>query len=225
MQTLRAGIVVAAALAATALGIRPATAAPPPIDAASDHVHCSSIIGTIQISPPFTGSSSTVTKFTIRETLLGCVDTDNSSVELMSGTATGTLKTSAPVSLSDLVFGSATPVTGTIKIAWKTVSGAAKLVSPTTTLTVTSLDGGQALSPESEGLPVFGNTLGDVFLALTIGSPDIIGSTGSFTGGDGGINSTIIGVMSQSIEALEIEAVTTGKIGGAKIGIGAAQLG
>jgi hypothetical protein len=92
-------------------------------------------------------------------------------------------------------------------------------------LSPTALDSNHVLDPQSEGLPVFGSNQGDDFIAFTIGSPDTIASTGSFTGGEGGISSTIIAVTSQSVQATKAAAKNTGKIGSLKLGIGAAQLG
>jgi len=60
---------------------------------------------------------------------------------------------------------------------------------------------------------------------FTIGSPDPITSSGSFTGGDAGSSSTIIGVTSLSREALGVELETTKAVPSLKLGIGAAQLG
>jgi len=100
-----------------------------------------------------------------------------------------------------------------------------KLISPTTTLSPTALDTKSTLNPNTEGLPVFGDSSGDTFIAFTIGSPDAITSIGSFTGGDRGITSTIIAVTSPSLEALGVELESTGKLPSLQLGIGAAQLG
>jgi len=217
--------IMAAVLAVATLVARSATAAPlPPIDAANDHVHCSSMNGAIQISPPFGADSPAVTKFAIRGTLLGCTDTDNPAVTLLSGTVSGTLTTTSAIAVDALV-GETTPVTGKIKITWRTPLASPKLVVPTTTLTPTALDTKSFLSPASEGLPVFEDGPSDVFIALTIGAPQAIAASGSFTGGDAGIGSTIIAVTSLSDEALGVELETTGKIPSLKLGIGAAQLG
>ena len=221
----RLGIMAVIALVAAALGTRLATATPlPPIDATNDHVHCSSMIAGIQISPPFGAASPAVTKFAIRGTLLGCLDTDNPSVTVLSGKVAGTLTTTAPISV-DALTGQTTPVTGTIMITWKTPVASPKLVSPTTTLSPTALDTKSTLNPNTEGLPVFGDSSGDTFIAFTIGSPDAITSIGSFTGGDRGISSTIIAVTSPSLEALGVELESTGKLPSLQLGIGAAQLG
>jgi hypothetical protein len=221
----RLGIIAAIALAAAVLETRPATATPPPpIDAANDHVHCSSMIGGIQFSPPFGAASPAVTKFTIRGTLSGCQDTDNSDVTLLSGTVAGTLTTTSAITVDALV-GQTTPVTGTIKITWNTAGSSPKLVSRTTTLSPTALDTNSTLNPSSEGLPVFGDSPTDAFLVFTIGSPNPITSTGSFTGGDAGISSTIIAVTSLSGGAIGVEFESTKKLPSLKLGIGAAQLG
>jgi hypothetical protein len=221
----RPGIIAVIALVAIALGTRLATATPlPPIDATNDHVHCSSMIAGIQISPPFGAASPAVTKFAIRGTLLGCTDTDNPAVTLLSGKVAGILTSTSPISV-DALTGQTTPVTGTITITWKTAGASPKLVSSTTTLSPTTLDTTGTLNPNEEGLPVFGGSSNDAFIAFTIGSPDAITSIGSFTGGDTGISSTIIAVTSPSLEALAVELESTKKLPSLPIGIGAAQLG
>jgi hypothetical protein len=89
----------------------------------------------------------------------------------------------------------------------------------------TELDTKSTLNPTAEGLPVFGGSSTDAFIAFTIGSPAAITSIGSFTGGDTRISSTIIAVTSPSREALGVELESTKKLPSLQLGIGAAQLG
>jgi hypothetical protein len=192
----------------------------PVANVANDHVHCATSYGSIGIAPALTASTNGTGVYKIKGTLAGCVDSDNPAVQLATSTFSGTL--TGPESLGALA--GATPVTGTIKISWKTTKTSDKLSSSSTTLTPNGFMAGTPLSPNAEGQPVF--QAGDVYATFIIGTggANTASSTGAFSGGDSGHGTTLINVTSQDEGGALAGQLTTG-IKAVTLGLGAADFG
>lgn len=217
-------IILALTASFSLLAARGANASPPPkpIDATNDHLHCAVNYGSVSIKPGITETSDLITKFKIKGRLAGCTDDDNGSVKIASGSYGGTLMSLNPVSL-DVLFETAIAVSGAITVKWEVAPGAAKLTVPTTSITPNVVGLGDVdLFPSDEGVPIFQSNYG--YLTFVTGGGTAT-STGSFTGGNNGNGTTLIGIMSQDLEfTISPEFETTkGLHGVVPLGIGAAN--
>lgn len=147
-------------------------AGPPPIDATHYAIKCDTFTkATAGFKPSLVTGGALPDAIKIKGTLSGCIATPdgaNPAVTVVSGSVSGLLNAANNDCLSLL---GASTAAGPLTIKWKTVE---KLVSATTTITVTSGD-------------VVGGTLAPFGDAATYGSFNIAGTTqtGPFSGPSG----------------------------------------
>ena len=217
-------IVLALTASFSFLAARDTNASPPPkpIDAANDHLHCATNYGSISIKPGITQTSSAITKFKIKGKLAGCVDSDNGGVEIASGSYGGTLTSLDPVTITTF-FEASIGVSGTITVKWEVAPGAAKLTVPTTSITPNTVALGNVdLFPSDDGISIF--QFLDGYLTFITGG-GTASSTGSFTGGNNGNGTALIGIMTQDLDQTISPEFNTmkGLHGLVPLGIGAAN--
>ncbi len=223
LKALTAGLAVTALIGGFAVSSD--AAGPPPIDVSHDRVTCTTMTGSISITPPITGvfpgtgSATAVAKVKLD----GCTDLDNANVKLKasSGTITFTFANNFATALA----GVQTVSSASISAKWATASGAAKLVQPTSTVTFTQLNGGV-------GSP--GGNFTDSYALFQIGHDAAHGTTaapsisGAFAGNDSGAATTLDILSSISVTALVgptyLGSTTTPQLAKAPIGLGQLNL-
>jgi hypothetical protein len=191
-------------------------AAPPPVNVANDHVVCNTVTGQIKFVPALTlagsgpGDSNLITKVD------GCSDTDQpSAINLEAGAISvkGTLH-SATSSCTALLGTTTVTTTVPIVFKWKVVPGTAKPLQPTSTVTLSSIQGG-LFSP---GGTWGGAQYGD--FQVTTGAT----VSGAFTGGDSGHSSSLEATTGQDAAAFGAQCAGKG-LKAATLGIGHINLG
>jgi hypothetical protein len=167
--------------------VRPAHAAAPPVDVSGEAIRCSTVTGTISISPPLAfGGTATTVRMKIKGKLDGCEVVTNPSVLIDSGTFQGTL---VLPSNECMALTSSQPVTGSISYRWK-ANPETPIVPTTSAQEVGRLTGSPfeaALAAEGFG--------GASYLGLTLGTTSV---SGAFTGGDAGATSSAVVVTSEN---------------------------
>jgi hypothetical protein len=213
MRVVAGGLAVAAlAVAITTSSVN--AASPPPIDASNHHITCTTLYGTFKITPAFDLVGGQPATVAIKAKVDGCIDTDNPNVKLKASTVTGTM-----VFADNFITAlqGVHNVTGSMTVAWKTASGAAKLTNPTSTINFTQLNGGSAS---------VGGNFTDTYANFQIGANAAHGNTaaptvtGAFTGGDGGATTTLDALGSLSVTAV----AGASYLGGTKPVLGAVPL-
>ena len=156
-------------------------AAPAPIDVSGDHVVCNTVTGGMKFSAPLVnGGTATSNAISVKGKLDGCTDTDNPAVHLAGATFGGTLTgtTNDCNALSNL---NAFPA-NTITVKWRTASGAPKLTSPTSSVTVNELSGLEYVADWASYVELQTGTLFETAA---------LGVTGAFSGADAGAASSL----------------------------------
>lgn len=137
---------------------------------------CTGLSGTVKFKPSLTlaGGTASAQSSSIKSSLSGC--TSSAVTGTFTGTVSGTLTNSSSTHSCTGLLG-ASPDTGTLTIKWKAPSGY-KFSPATTSVNVTSVTGGTVTYS------------GDTYGEFTIpGAPDN-SSSGAFTGGNSGADST-----------------------------------
>jgi hypothetical protein len=196
----KVGRILAAALVMGAFGVLGSTSAhagsPPPIDVSADRVVCNTVVGTATYATPLAsgGPTSGPNLVTLKATLDGCVDTNNSNVHLAASTLKGTFQTSNGTNCSGLL-GTTSTTASSIKVTWKAITGTPKLVvgsaPASSSITLSAVTGGLYTSDP------WGGTYGQFSVAA--GQATV---TGAFTGGHGGAASTFAATSGQDSGAL-----------------------
>lgn len=192
--------------------VRSAHGAAPPVDVSGEAVRCSTVTGTISISPPlvFAGTATTV-RMKIKGKLDGCAVVTNPSLLIDSGTfqATLVLPTNDCMALT-----STQAVTGSVRYRWK-ANRETPIVPTASAQDVSSLTG----FAFDAGLVAQG-LAGASYLGLTLGTGAV---SGAFTGGDAGATSSVLAVTSES-STFFIGACGTPGIKTLHLGIGSIAL-
>ncbi len=233
--TRRAGAITAGlALIGTLAGVGVASvgAAPPaPIDVSNDHVTCTTFFGSLKFNPALTLATPNVpTTATVKGTLDGCIDADNSNVKIAASKLAGTID--YPSNSATALEGMATVTGSSFTISWKAASGAAKLVQSTTTLNFSQLFTSTVGLTMSGGPSGSDSNFTDSYGLFQLGHDTAHGGTavpsvtagGAFTGGDSGHTSTMDGLSSGSVTALAGPSGILSKAGLKAVSLGIGQM-
>jgi len=156
-------------------------AGPPPIDVSGDHVVCNTVTGGMTFSAPLVnGGTATSNSISVKGKLDGCTDTNNATVQLAGATFAGTLSgtTNDCNALSNLNAFPANALT----VKWRTPTGAPKLTSKTSTITLNELSGLEYGADWATYVELQAGTLFET-------AP--LGVTGAFSGADAGAGSSL----------------------------------
>ena len=145
-----------------------AAAKPPPIDVSNDNIVCRTMFGTASFNPALTLDSADG-QITVKGTLDGCTDPNNSSVIITASTFSGKIDAIGN-SCTAITDGLQILATGTVTIKWKTAK-TTPIAQKSTTLTISAFDG----TIVNVGSPVNVSLVGHLFQYSDI--------TGAFTGG------------------------------------------
>ena len=174
------------------------------INVANDHVTCNTLTGTITFATALKNSGPTTgaNTITVKGTVAGCTDADNSTVKMFKGTIASTISTNNGANCGGLLGPS--NITGSARLLW--TPGAGQGFTPTVTvgsaqkpvsdISFSQISGGLFTVPSSEN--PWNASYGKFSIGAAYGTTPLSATT-DFTGGDGGVTGWFDGTTQQDL--------------------------
>jgi hypothetical protein len=171
---------------------------------ANDHVTCNTLTGTITFATALKNSGTTTgaNTITVKGTVGGCTDSDNSSVKMFKGALATTISSNNGTNCSGLL--GPTNITGSARITWTPAAGqkftptvtVGSAQKPVSDITFSQVSGGVFTVPSSES--PWNASYGKFSIGAAFGTAPL-GVTSDFTGGDTGATSWFSGTTQQDL--------------------------